>query len=72
MIKRAKQVLLSVEQTARALSTAEPAKQEERDEITIEDQINAQIIEQLKNVDINTLSPYECMTLLFDIKKRLI
>ena len=72
VIKRAKQVLLSVEQTARALSTAEPAKQEQSDEITIEDQINAQIIEQLKNVDINTLSPYECMTLLFDIKKRLI
>ena len=72
VIKRAKQVLLSVEQTAKALSTAEPAQKKESDEITIEDQINEQVIEQLKNVDINTLSPYECMTLLFDIKKRLI
>ena len=25
----------------------------------------------LKNTDINTLSPYECMTFLFDLKKRL-
>jgi len=72
VIKRAKQVLLSVEQTARALSTAEPAREEKSDEITIEDQINEQVIEQLKNVDINTLSPYECMSFLFDIKKRLL
>ena len=72
MIKRAKQVLLSVEQTARALSTAEPVKEQKSDEITIEDQINEQVIEQLKNVDINTLSPYECMSFLFDIKKRLL
>ncbi len=71
VIKRAKQVLLSVEQTAKALSAAEPAPKAESDMITIEDQINEQVIEQLKNVDINTLSPYECMTFLFDIKKRL-
>ena len=71
VIKRAKQVLLSVEQTAKAISTAEPAQKEPSDAITIEDQINEQVIEQLKNVDINTLSPYECMSFLFDIKKRL-
>ena len=71
MIKRAKQVLLSVEQTAKAISAAEPSEKVESDVITIEDQINEQVIEQLKNVDINTLSPYECMSFLFDIKKRL-
>ena len=71
VIKRAKQVLLSVEQTAKALSSAEPVQKEQSDAITIEDQINDQVIEQLKNVDINTLSPYECMSFLFDIKKRL-
>ncbi|MBO7296793.1 MAG: DNA mismatch repair protein MutS, partial [Clostridia bacterium] len=71
VIKRAKQVLLSVEQTAKAISAAEPAEKAESDVITIEDQINDQVIEQLKNVDINTLSPYECMSFLFDIKKRL-
>jgi DNA mismatch repair protein MutS len=71
VIKRAKQVLLSVEQTAKAISASEPAEKAESDVITIEDQINDQVIEQLKNVDINTLSPYECMSFLFDIKKRL-
>jgi hypothetical protein len=60
-----------VEQTAKALSAADTAPKQESDVITIEDQINEQVIEQLKNVDINTLSPYECMSFLFDIKKRL-
>ena len=30
-----------------------------------------ELIEEIKNTDINTLSPYECMTLVFDWKKRL-
>ena len=29
------------------------------------------VIEELRNTDINTLSPYEAMTFLFDLKKRL-
>ena len=56
---------------AHRCSSAEPVQKEQSDVITIEDQINDQVIEQLKNVDINTLSPYECMSFLFDIKKRL-
>ena len=30
-----------------------------------------QVIEELKSIDINTLSPYEAMTLLFNLQKRL-
>ena len=72
VIKRAKEVLASVEKTARAISTSEmetPTKDESL--ITIDDFVNEQVIEELRAVDINTLSPYEAMSFLFDLKKRL-
>ncbi len=74
VIKRAREVLLSVEESAKNLRLSDKeAKVEERDEslITFEDCINDGVIEEIKNTDINTLSPYECMSLLFDWKKRL-
>ena len=72
VIKRAKEVLVSVEKTARALSTSEEISDEHDDGlISIDDCINDQVIEELKAVDINTLSPYEAMSFLFDLKKRL-
>ncbi len=74
VIKRAKEVLASVEESAKSirLSDAEE-KTEKRDEtlISFDDIVNDQVIEEIKNTDINTLSPYECMTLVFDWKKRL-
>ncbi|MBO5327405.1 MAG: DNA mismatch repair protein MutS, partial [Clostridia bacterium] len=74
VIRRAKEVLAQVEQTAKALQA--PTSVEEKpkmDEgaITMEDLVSEQVIEQLKNVDLNTLSPYEAMSFLFDLKKRL-
>ena len=36
-----------------------------------DDCMNEQVIDEIKKVDLNTLSPYECMSLLFDWKKRL-
>ena len=72
VIKRAKEVLASVEKTAKALSTSEEIEEKVDDGlISIDDFINEQIIEELKAVDINTLSPYEAMSFLFDLKKRL-
>ena len=74
VIKRAKEVLAEVESTAKALSTpTEQKKKPTRDEgvITFEDCMNDQVIEQLRAVDLNTLSPYEAMSFLFDLKKRL-
>lgn len=74
VIKRAKEILLSVEESAKNLRLSDKeAKVEEKDDtlITFEDCINDGIIEEIKNTDINTLSPYECMSLLFDWKKRL-
>ena len=48
-------------------------KAEEKDDsiITMDDYVNEQILEELKAVDLNTLSPYEAITLLFDLQKRL-
>ena len=74
VIKRAREILSSVEQSAKNLRLSDKeAKIEEKDDtlITFDDCINDGVIEEIKNTDINTLSPYECMSLLFDWKKRL-
>ena len=74
VIKRAREVLASVEETSKALTSADgKSKKEERcdDLITFDDCVNEQVIAELKAVDINTLSPFECMSFLFDLKKRL-
>ena len=72
VIKRAKEVLASVEATAKAISTSDK-KQTEIDDtlISFDDCIKEQVIEELKAVDINTLSPYEAMSFLFGLQKRL-
>ncbi len=75
VIKRAKEVLASVEESAKNIRLSDrEEKVEEKDEnlISFDDFINEQIIEEIKITDINTLSPYECMTLIFDWKKRLL
>ncbi len=76
VIKRAREILASVEETAKAVAEASakdaPKKADKKDDaLTVEDCINEQIITELKSVDLNTLSPLECMTFLFDLKKRL-
>ena len=74
VIKRAKEILVNVEESAKNISFAQNEETNIKDEnlITFEDCISEQVIEEIKNTDINTLSPYECMNLLFDWKKRLI
>ena len=74
VIKRAKEILSVVEKSSQSLTTSGKAKVEEKDDtlISFDDCINEQVIEELKSVDINTLSPYEAMTFLFNLKKRLI
>ena len=79
VIKRAREVLASVEETSRAISDSTEGgigtkkKKTERDEyeISLDDCINDQVIAELKAADLNTLSPFECMSFLFDLKKRL-
>ncbi|MBQ5633543.1 MAG: DNA mismatch repair protein MutS, partial [Clostridia bacterium] len=72
VIKRAKEVLASVEKTAKAISTSEKVEEKKDDTlITFDDFVEEQAIEELKAIDINTLSPYEAMSFLYDLKKRL-
>ncbi len=49
-----------------------PKKEEEDDQITFDSGVNSQIIDEIKNIDINTLTPIEAMTVLYEIKKKLI
>ncbi len=79
VIKRAREVLASIEGTSRAVADAtaggmgpkkKPVVQDEA-AITLDDCIGEQVIAELKAVDLNTLSPFECMSFLFDLKKRL-
>ena len=74
VIKRAKEILQSVEESAKNIKlTDKEAKSQPEDDmlISFDDCISDQIIDEIKNTDINTLSPYECMTLVFNWKKRL-
>ncbi len=74
VIKRAKEVLRSVEESAKSIKlTDKDDRTEGKDDglISFEDVAGEQVIEEIKNTDINTLSPYECMTLVFNWKKRL-
>ena len=73
VIRRAKEVLATVEDTARALRAPDREQTAPVDDtlISIEDQMREQVIEMLKNTDMNTLSPYEAMAFLFELKKRL-
>ena len=74
VIKRAREVLASVEAKSRALSESECKKEEreaDSDAISLEDCINEQIIDDLRAVDVNTLSPLEAMNFLFGLQKKL-
>ena len=75
VIKRAKEVLASVEESAKNIKLTDTVEEkvEEKDDslISFDDLVNEQVIDEIKNTDLNTLSPYECMTLVFDWKKRL-
>ena len=73
VIRRAKEVLAQVEQTAKALQTPNVTPKAVVDDgaISMEDIANDQVIDELKNVDLNTLSPYEAMSFLFNLKKKL-
>jgi len=75
VIKRAKEILSVVERTSQTLKTSDkelanaPAVDDTL--ITMDDVVREQVIEELKAIDINALSPYEAMTLLYNLQKRL-
>ena len=72
VIKRAREILAVVEQSAKSLTLTDNEIEKDDSLITIDDCIEEQIIQELRAIDVNTLSPYEAMMLLYDLKKRLI
>ena len=74
VIKRAKEILSVVERSAKSLTLTDNELDTSENEsvISIDNMIEDQIINELRAIDVNTLSPYEAMMLLFDLKKRLI
>ncbi|MBQ8207845.1 MAG: DNA mismatch repair protein MutS [Clostridia bacterium] len=75
VIKRAKDVLATIEKTSVSLRTSEKEDQplmiEEENTISFEECLRDQAIEELKAIDLNTISPYEAMQLLFEIQRKL-
>ena len=77
VVKRARQILSEVEGQAthlRLMQSDAPQKAEKEDTegmISMDDCVRDQVIEELKATDLNTLSPLECMSFLFDLQKKL-
>lgn len=72
VIKRAKEVLSTVEKTSRSLSTSERSNASETDDlITVEEIAERSVIEDIKKSDVNTMTPVEAMNLLFELKNRI-
>ena len=72
VIKRAKEILATVEKTSRTLTTSNSNLSEAMDDlITFEDITEKSVIEDIKKVDINTMTPVEAMNLLYELNNRL-
>ncbi len=74
VIKRAKDILASIEKTSVKFGNASASSSdpiEEEMTISFEESLREQAIEELKAIDLNTLSPYEAMQLLFEIQRKL-
>ena len=73
VIKRAKEVLADVETRSRAAAEADGSLHKPVDDgtISIEDCMREQVINDLKAVDVNTLSPIEAINFLFELQKKL-
>ncbi|MBR5285649.1 MAG: DNA mismatch repair protein MutS, partial [Clostridia bacterium] len=68
VVNRAKQVLASLtENETRPVIK----KKDESDNISFEALNEARVIDRIKQIDINTLTPYEAITLLYELKKEL-
>lgn len=73
VIKRAREVLADVEARARlAAASDESAVRDHADKelISIDDCLHDQVLDDLRAVDINTLSPIEAINFLFELQKK--
>lgn len=72
VIRRAKEILATVEQTSRSLTTSSSDVAKEAENlITFEDITEKTVIEDIKKVDVNNMTPVEAMNILFELHNRL-
>lgn len=78
VIKRAREILAAVETSSRAVREAvdeatgdNKTARPDDGALSLDDCFNARIVDELRALDINTLSPFECMSLLFEWKKQI-
>ena len=79
VIRRAREVLASIEASTDGIETGGAGKSRKKaapeldvgGQLSMEAAIEAQVAQKLRMTDLNTLSPYEAMTLLFDLKRQL-
>ena len=72
VIRRAKEILTTVENTSKNLTTSNSQYADEMQSlITFEDVTEKSVIEDIRKVDINSMTPVEAMNLLFELNNRL-
>jgi DNA mismatch repair protein MutS len=69
VVSRAKQILSGLVESSVRPVMKKASNEDEN--ISFESLCEARVIERIKNIDINTLTPYEAITLLYELKKEL-
>ncbi len=69
VITRAKEILLSIDRGEKSENRFAPHSEREDDQIGILDLGNARIIEELKDLDVTTLTPIEALNKLYELVK---
>jgi len=74
VIRRAKEILSIIEKTVPDVNVAKNTKrnEEELECVSMEEYSNEAVIKELRQLDINTLTPIEAMNFIYEIKKMLI
>ena len=67
VIKRAKEILKDIEENGKVY--VKTVVQEETNELSFDTINNNEVIDKIKNIDINTMTPIEAMGLLYELKK---
>ena len=71
VVKRAKEVLLSLEENGIEYRQNYSSSADSSGQVSFEQSFNGSIVEKLKNLDVNTLTPIEALSVLYDINKKL-
>lgn len=71
VVKRAKEVLSSILLENGSTKKSAPISAEDDENISFQSISNDRVLEQLRQLDINTLTPYEAISVLYQLKKEL-